>query len=258
MSAEQITPLGLNAALAFLEDQPLRPVRGSIWGRVRPAIPRRLVQYWDHDPPAEITRLLAHNAEICARMGLAHIIYTDATAQSFLKQWHDPNMLDVYMQAPHAAIRSDLFRYAELAVNGGWYLDADMALRATSPHIWSTQAQAVVFKWVHPDRRNICNWFFGTSAGNPLMEHIRLRAAANIMHWTASGASGRDMTRNALSVAGPGLFTCAIAESLRATPKAAQIATVDQAYRIVMNGPEYLGRPLEYKSTARHWLKAGN
>lgn len=194
MNAEQITSLGLDAALSFLETRSLRPVRSTIWGRFWPAIPRRLVQYWDHNPPSEISRLLAHNAEICARAGLQHIVYTDATAQKFLKQYCGPEMLAAYNKAPHAAIRSDVFRYAELALNGGWYLDADMALRTSGPNIWSTQAQGVVFKWVHPDRRNICNWFFGTGAGNPLMHHIGTRAAANIMYWTASGASGPEIT----------------------------------------------------------------
>ena len=247
----------LDTALDYLGRQTLGQVHGSFLGRFNPAIPRRLVQFWDQDPPEEIRRLLDHNAKICAALGLQHICYTDATARQFLTQHYSAEMLEIYDKAPHAAIRSDLFRYGELAVNGGWYLDADMALRENGPAIWSTKSRAVVFKWCLPQRRNICNWFFGVAKAHPLMQHVCARASQNCAQWLNSTASDQKIIRSALSVAGPGLFTRAIAEFLRTQVQDTQIATVEQAYRIVMNGPEYLRAPLAYKSTPRHWHKAG-
>lgn len=247
----------LKEAIDLLDGQSIRNLKPSLCGFFNPTIPKRLVQYWDEDPPAQIQSLLAHNKKLCARFGLDHVFYDTQAARRFLEKHYPPEMVALYERAPHPAIKSDLFRCAELAAHGGWYLDADMALRPNSPNIWRSSAPCVFFKWTEEKKRNVCNWFFGSRPKQPAMEHILDVISINLSFSLDNARSERDIIRNALNVAGPGRFTIAVAEWMRQESEGVFLAAVPQAYKIVMNGPDLLREPLGYKSTARHWLVAG-
>ena len=90
------------------------------------------------------------------------------------------------------------------------------------------------------------------------MQHVFEAACGSLGQSLEAPVAASAIIRNALNVAGPGLFTIALAECMQQTGQEVLCAAVPQAYRIVMNGPELLGQPLEYKKTARHWLVAGN
>lgn len=249
--------MAIAEALNFLDGQSIRNLKPSLRGLFNPTIPKRLVQFWDEDPPDQIQILLAHNKKQCAKFGLEHVFYDTQAAQRFLDQHYPQEMVALYERAPHPAIKSDLFRCAELAVHGGWYLDADMALRPNSANVWASSASCVVFKWTEEKKRNICNWFLGSQPRHPAMAHILDVISTNLVSSLNDARSERDVIRNALTVAGPGRFTIAVAEWMRQGSEGVFLAAVPQAYRIVMNGPELLKQPLGYKTTARHWLVAG-
>ena len=218
-------------------------------------LPPLLHQYWDSDPPAQITALFEHNARRCRAMGVTQRLWTDASARALLAD-RRPDLVAVYDSAPHPAMKCDLFRLVAVQAEGGVYLDADMALGRTAAGLWTTSPEGLVFKWDLPERRNAPNWCFGFAPHHPCLALV-IEATARAM----ADAVARDPARaleGILGVSGPGRFTRAVGTYLAAEGQSASVAVreVAEAYRRVCNGPDVLGAPLDYKATGRHWQVA--
>ena len=73
----------------------------------------------------------------------------------------------------------------------------------------------------------------------------------------AVAADGDGAIKRALAL-GPGALTEALGGWIAARgSEGITILDVDEAYKMVQNGPELLKAPLDYKKTALHWLLAG-
>lgn len=218
--------------------------------------PRILHQFWDRDPPRQIRRLLSHCAKVCAGAGIEHRVWDATSATALIEDGFPEVVMRAYRTAPHVSMQSDILRLAILYRHGGVYLDADMALRAgQGPDLWLSFTDALLFKWNHPERKNVPTWLLGFRPGHPM-------ALACLMHMARRMAEGvaRDpevALRNALSH-GPGALTEAAGGWIAAHGAVGvTILDVEEAYRMVQNGPELLKAPLDYKKTALHWLMAG-
>jgi len=225
--------------------------------RTLPPQPPVLHQFWDRDPPRQITQLLRHNAKLCRRWGIGHEIWDHAQAETFLAT-HWPRQLALYRAAPHPAMASDLLRLCILHHHGGLWLDADMALRADGgARLPGLLHEVLVFKWNQPDRSNLPNWCFGFRAGHPALA-VLIDATAAAME-QALAHDPRAALRGILDVSGPGRFTRVLGGwiATHGCPPGLLMLDVAEAYRMVQNGPELLRAPLDYKKTARHWLVAG-
>jgi len=245
VTSTPVPPLDMKAAIAALG--PLQVKRP----------PRILHQDWDRDPPRQVQKLLRRNAKICAAHGIDHRVWSEAEVRDLLHDF-DLAIIEAYDIAPHAAMKSDVFRLAAMHKIGGVYLDADMVLRdRRGPDLWASFTGVLAFKWNNDaeNRFNSPNWCMGFQPGHPL--------AAACLDFTARSMA-RDCKadadlalRHALNY-GPGAFTRVLGSWVK-THGAAGITLLDvqDAYTMVQNGPQYLKRPLDYKKTAMHWLVAG-
>lgn len=221
--------------------------------RIRP--PRILHQFWDHDPPDQIRKLLAHCAKVCAGAGVVHRVWDATSAAALLADGFPEIVTRAYALAPHAAMKSDILRMAIMHRHGGVYLDADMALRAaTGPHLWLSFTDALLFKWNLPERKNSPTWCMGFQAGHDLAWNALLHMSARMV--AAVEAEGDGAIKRALAL-GPGALTEALGGWIAANGvEGITILDVSEAYGMVQNGPELLKVPLAYKSSPLHWLVA--
>lgn len=99
---------------------PHRPViTGSL------PVPRVLVQYWDvPDVPDDVAECLASWAPLESR-GFTRLLFDRNRARRFILDAYGGEHAAAFDAAPHPAARSDYFRLCYLAVEGGWYVDAD-------------------------------------------------------------------------------------------------------------------------------------
>lgn len=243
--AETGTPLALpmaEAAAAIGALQTRRP-------------PRILHQYWDADPPRQIRTLLAHCRKVCRKAGIDWRLWDDGQARALLSDGFPAIVLEAYDSAPHPSMKSDVFRLAALLRHGGVYLDADMALRkGTGPDLWLSFTDALVFKWNVAPRVNAPNWCLGARAGHPMVQNALALVAQEM---TAAVRRDPDKALQRALAFGPGALTRAVGGWLSAHGGAGvTVLDVQEAYRMVQNGPQLLGAPLDYKSTSRHWLRA--
>lgn len=221
----------------------------------RPAKPI-LHQFWDKEPPREITALLRYNAKLCSKWKIEHKVWTEKTGDAFLAA-HFPKQLALFRRSPHPAMASDLLRLCILLKEGGLYLDADMALRPEGQVLPSLLHEALFFKWNLEKRSNVPNWLFGFRAGHPMLQYV-LDVTTQQMR-AALDADAAKALREILQVSGPAIFTRALGSyfAQHGCPPGCLILNVEDAYKMVQNGPEYLRKPLIYKTTALHWKVAG-
>lgn len=218
-----------------------------------PELPRRLMQYWDHEPPRQVTKLLNASETYCTRNDIVFDLYDDARARQLLSEV--PDILEAYEASSHPAMKSDLFRLYALYKYGGAYLDADMTVRKTFASVFDAPGSLLLLKWNLTERRNCPNWFFAATAQHPLMHALAHGVAESVMHHQHLSAD--EIRRRILGVSGPAIFTryiaTFIAEQSPDEARKVSMWDVDKGYKFVMNGPEYLRRKLKYKSTWKHW-----
>ena len=221
--------------------------------RSRP--PRILHQYWDRDPPDQIRKLLAHCAKVCAGADVIHRVWDAQSGAALLADGFPDIVARAYEIAPHAAMKSDILRMAVMHRYGGIYLDADMALRVeTGPYLWLSFTDALLFKWNLPERQNSPTWCMGFQAGHDLAWNALLHMYNRMV--AAVEAEGEGAISRALAL-GPGALTEALGGWIAAHgADGITILDVNEAYRMVQNGPELLKAPLAYKSSPLHWLVA--
>jgi hypothetical protein len=87
-------------------------------------IPQHLLQFWDQDtPPAEVQAAIDTWSDF--NPNVEHRIFSDKTARDFLMKNYEIEIVELFDFCHHPAMRSDFFRIAYLALEGGIYVDAD-------------------------------------------------------------------------------------------------------------------------------------
>jgi acetyltransferase-like isoleucine patch superfamily enzyme len=232
--------------------------------RLKPGrIPRRVVQFWDREPPEQIRKLVEHNRKLVRDAGAEYVFFDAEAARGFIESHFPTRFLNAFDIAVHPAMKCDVFRLCYIWKQGGYYLDADLALRSRIDELFGLHGNCVVFQWDSRDLTNCCNWLLGARAGDPLLESAMNETAASIL--AACRRNPDAALKNILNVSGPGIFTRAIVKGLqvltadgRAELVQLNVQTVSMANRLTQLGPAFLGEPLYYKSGAdtRHWATA--
>lgn len=83
-----------------------------------------LIQFWDSPtPPQEVRDAMASWHE--RNPGLHHLVFDDESAREYILRRYGTDVAEIYGWCHHPAMKSDLFRIAHLASDGGVYVDAD-------------------------------------------------------------------------------------------------------------------------------------
>jgi hypothetical protein len=239
---------------------------GYPWNGERLETPRNFMQYWDHDPPGQITEILAHNRRVCEADGFDYQFFDDATAREYIL-WHFGEMaLQAYDKSSHAAIKCDLFRLCWLAKTGGFYLDADMVVRDRLPPL--DECAMIVFKFNEETasggssrpRRHIPNGMIISAPGHELIERLAANAAARVFR--AAQVLGADAVNYTNRICGPAFLTRLIGTYVhrkleRDEPGLAlNFMDANDVRAFIGDGRVFLGKPLEYKKDNRSWQVA--
>lgn len=232
---------GAIAFMVFLRRHGLFDIRPPLDGA--DAIPRRIVQFWDTDPPpTDVVELMEswrfHNP------GWQHVHHTDRTARDTLDRLADPRLRRAYRVARKPAQKADLLRLALLFHEGGVYADADDRCEAPLDDLVAGRSFVVA----QEERGSIGNNFIAAVPGHPLVGAALELAIVAMLRGDADTIW--------LST-GPGLLTRALATHLAASET--NRSELGRSL-VVMRRPD-LRRfcvphcHIAYKSTVRHWSK---
>ncbi len=207
-------------------------------------IPSRIVQFWNDEViPNELSRYMETWRQ--KNSGFDYVLFNEKTAAAFISERCSSEVLSAFLNADQAAKQADLFRLAYLAVEGGYYADADDVCRL--PLRQWLPSDATFIGW-HDDFGAIGNNFLAAVPGHPIVTlALSLCAEALNRHdgelvWLSTG---------------PGLISRAYAQTLAATSsgdsgiEGAAILERHQLFRGI--AAHCFAR---YKKTSRHWLKS--
>ena len=208
-----------------------------------PRIPQLITQFWnDPDPPSDVRRLMNSWKNVDAGFKIEQ--FDDTTALEYLRACYAPEIARAFSQAREPAQRADVFRLAELFVEGGYFIDADdRAREGLAEHV---PPHAEVFA-SQEDLGSIGNNILGATPRHPVIEIALRSAVAAVMR------GDRDLIWLAT---GPGLLTRSLARWLAAQPgkyydRVGTIAllTLPEIRRVAA-----IHCHSAYKTTSRAWL----
>jgi mannosyltransferase OCH1-like enzyme len=206
------------------------------------AIPKRIVQFWhSKTPPPDVAELMASWRE--QQPDYDYFIFDDASAAEFLLKRGLAAERNALRRAKSATQRADLFRLAYLAVEGGFYVDADDRCIASIDHFVRSRTQFASYQEPYG---TIANNFIGAVPGHAIV------VAA--LHAAVEAVNRGDHDIIWLST-GPGLLTRAFARWVTQVShdalKEVTILELWEAQRFI--GIHCLA---EYKRSREHWSRA--
>jgi tetratricopeptide (TPR) repeat protein len=208
-------------------------------------IPKSIMQFWDsEDSPPDVNRLMRSWGDL--NPDHARHVFSDSTARSYLKRRHPEAVFEAYRRAQEAAQKSDIFRLAWLAAEGGVYADADdRALRPLATII-PGHADLVLYQ---EDVASIGNNFIAARPGHPVIVQALARAVEAI---------NRGDTDNVWLSTGPALLTRALATHLAAgdVDRIAVATDIHVLDRRDLNHAVAMNCMLGYKSSQQNWANA--
>jgi tetratricopeptide (TPR) repeat protein len=208
-------------------------------------IPRRIMQFWDSENlPEDVARLMTSWAD--RNPDYACHVFHDETARAYLKRRHPAAVLAAYRRAQEAAQKSDIFRLAWLAAEGGVYADADDRASRPLGSCIPGHAELVLYQ---EDVASIGNNFIAAQAGHPVVTLA--------LTWAVE-AINRGDTDNVWLSTGPALLTRALATHL-ATGEEGRIEVPKGIVvfdRRDLNHAVAMNCMLGYKSSTRNWANS--
>ncbi len=206
------------------------------------AIPRTLVQFWDSDVPSDITALMQSWQRLNPEF--RHCLFNTDSAEAFIAAHHGADVLAAFRRTREPAQRSDLFRLAFLATEGGFYVDADdRCLQPLSSFIPAATRLAVY----QENYGTLGNNFIGATPAHPVIARALALAAQAI------NRGDKDMV---WLLTGPGLLTRAFASVAAAEPGLLRSPDILVMELWQMQRVAGLHCPARYKRTTQHWSRA--
>lgn len=195
-------------------------------------IPARVAQYWDPSPPpAEMVPWLDSWKSVAVPDG-DHVVSDYEYGLRAVEQVAGDLGRRAYESANHPAARSDLFRYAELYLHGGWYADAEHEAVLALGDVFTWDVEHVFV--VRAQRHIFVNNFIGARPGSALLKNALLTGCHNLLD--QEGGSIVQLT-------GPAMLTGLVDDYLQ-TPDASFVvlptnAVFGGAMQVVHNSAEY-------------------
>lgn len=212
-----------------------RPETGS-------PIPRVVAQFWDSaEPPDDIRKLMASWDDDTGVW--QHRVFDDQAADDFLHTHFGGDVRRAFRRTQHPAQRSDVFRLAYLAHEGGLYADADDRRVAPLASLLPDGARLVVY---------LEN--YGTVGNNFLAAAPRHPAIVRALELAVAAINRGDHDIVWLST-GPGLVTRAVARFLADTSRE-EAGSVAIRELFEMRQLVDIHCPARYKATTQHWSRA--
>ncbi|WP_264714235.1 tetratricopeptide repeat protein [Limobrevibacterium gyesilva] len=207
-------------------------------------IPRRIIQFWAQGaPPPEIAALM----QTWRRWHPGHDwrSFDDPSAMAWLEQHGMHDVLRAYRRAREPAQRSDLFRLAFLAKEGGLYADADDACLAPLDHLVPPNTGLLCYQ---EEFASLGNNLIGAAPGHPVIRRALALATESVL---------RGDTDLVWLATGPGLLTRAFAQEMAASehPARAWLADVAVLERGVATNATAMHLQVSYKGSNAHWLR---
>ena len=218
-------------------------------------IPRRIVQFWDQGPPPDdvITTMQTWKTK---NDGFECLLFSGKSASDFLRRTYGARHADAFALCYHPAMRSDFFRIAFLAAEGGVYVDADEECRSPLSTLLDSHSSKKLFLFLAPDDFFVNNNFIAVARGNTTLIRVLDRALERL-----EVAAGQGIRPDIWTTTGPGQVTRVIAEKMLSVDDDFHSFTNETAFLYWDERKKYLGeRPgLAYKQTtvgnwrARPW-----
>lgn len=204
-------------------------------------IPARVLQFWDPSPPPEEMEPWFASWETLGLPGGHHEVANYQMGLDAVREVAGEIGSRAYEVAPHPAVRSDLYRYAELHLRGGWYVDAEHEALLSLPDVLHWRVDHVFV--IRPNKHRVANGFIGAVAGSALMKEALLRGCRNLLE--GSGRSVGELT-------GPLMFTALVDEYVQTPAASFVILPTNVVFGGVFQKVHNLA---EYK-THGHWRHA--
>jgi tetratricopeptide (TPR) repeat protein len=207
----------------------------------RPAIPRRIVQFWDSEElPPDIERLSRSWRE--QNPDMDYLRFSESLARDYLHRL-DPEVLRAFDRARQPAMKADLFRLAYLCNDGGFYIDADDRCVAPLSTIGWHGFSLVLYQ---EDLGSVGNNFIAVTPRHPVV--------ADALGQAVKAVNRGDVEMLWLST-GPGLLSRALAQYMVKSSAGFGEALRDT---LILERHELLAVAsihcrISYKLTAKHW-----
>lgn len=247
------------SALAGTDEEGRLDITGLDWSQhfaAAGSTPRRVVQFWDRDPPEQVAILLARVGEVCAATGYEHMLYDLATARARIEEIAGPEWVEHYDRAFHPSMQADIFRLLELHHGGGLYIDADMALSRPIP--FTPPPVPLFVQWGEGPRTNVANWFLCTPPGQAIYARIIGRMKRKLGE-APRDTDGRYIKQNLLGLTGPLVVARALERYLSRNPEAKDIAVMPASWchSFVQPARRFFQAKVDYKASGQHWKRPG-
>ena len=156
-----------NTAVAMQVVLALREEGMCVWQNDGQAggVPKHIIQFWDSsDAPEDIAAMMQswreRNPDYNVRL------FNDRTAHGYLQAHFPPSVAYAYQRVREPAQKSDLFRLAVLALEGGVYADADDRCIGPLAPLLGAQDQLVIY---HEEFGTIGNNFVAAGPRHPVI-----------------------------------------------------------------------------------------
>ncbi len=209
------------------------------------AIPKQIIQFWDSPtPPADIQHFMKSFQD--KNPNHEYLLFNDDTASRFLKANFTPDVFSAYVHAREPAQKSDIFRLAYLAKEGGFYTDADDFCLAPLDGLVPCHALLALYQ---EDHGTVGNNFIAVVAQHPIILDALAQAVLAVnrgdsdMPWLSTGPAL--LTRSIASNMANSKLSCAAMFE-----KIAILNRRDFAQKIAIHCLT------AYKQTNRHWSNA--
>jgi mannosyltransferase OCH1-like enzyme len=203
-------------------------------------IPDRVIQFWDPAPPPDEMLPWLKSWET---VGLPHGEHKVADFQQGLDAVQEVAGdlgREAFEAATHAAVRADLYRYAELHLRGGWYVDAEHEALLAVPDAIQWPVEHVFAVRQRPGRGVVVNNFIGAVPGSDLLKQVLLKGCRNVV-------GGEE--RSVMTMTGPHMFR----EAVEVYRRSGQASYVMLPSNIVFGGVmQAVHNQAEYKIHG-HW-----
>jgi mannosyltransferase OCH1-like enzyme len=209
-----------------------------------PAIPRRIIQFWDaQTPPDEVAQLVARTK--AANPDCTHQLFSDEAAREFLRGALGSDSLALYEACPHVAAKADFFRVAYLLEHGGIYIDADEVSVRPLTNFFNRRNYDLVLRFTEAETSCINNGFIATKPKSPVLERVLNSILGNLENVRKFQAQ-----TNVWVLTGPGIWSFSIIDlaldplaSYHGSPFAQACFIDDQSYNALLHSPV-----MEYKN----------
>lgn len=211
-------------------------------------VPRRLIQFWDKEPPEDVARMLALSKAWAEKHQLDYVLYSEADARAYLADRHVDGkpLLDLFERCFHPAMKADLFRLVYLHEYGGYYLDADNGTTDEALALFGMDRDIFFLDF---NQRRVQNNFMAVAPGSPLIGNALSAAATNILDRASEDVGIGTLT-------GPYVFTVELAKLFEEGEYACYLVDYLKNLRIAPGAEAVLGRNLDYKKSDQNWQRA--